>query len=233
MAHADLLGPITVFNYTVFDIVAPQGIDYFGFMCWIGIWSMIMHWILAITNTCNALTYVTRFSCDIFGFYVACIYVQKGVEVLILQWEETTGESAFLALALSLLVFIFAFGCWKIGDSTLFTRSVRIFFEDYGTPATIVFFTGFVYYGPMADVDVQRLPTTKAFYPTTDRSWLIDFWNLPVGNIFLAIPFALLLTILFYFDHNGTSPPFFHPEDIANLCFSFVLDRAGERVSTA
>ena len=30
-------------------------------------WSLIMHWILAITNACNGLTYVTRFSCDIFG----------------------------------------------------------------------------------------------------------------------------------------------------------------------
>ena len=51
-------------------------------LCWIGIWSLIMHWILAITNACNGLTYVTRFSCDIFGFYVAFTYLQKGVQVL-------------------------------------------------------------------------------------------------------------------------------------------------------
>ena len=41
-----------------------------------------MHWILAITNACNGLKYVTRFSCDIFGFYVAFIYLQKGIQVL-------------------------------------------------------------------------------------------------------------------------------------------------------
>jgi len=27
-----------------------------------------MHWVLAITNACNAVRWVTRFSCDIFGW---------------------------------------------------------------------------------------------------------------------------------------------------------------------
>ena len=29
-------GPITVFNYTVYDIIAPRGTNYFAFMAWIG-----------------------------------------------------------------------------------------------------------------------------------------------------------------------------------------------------
>ena len=29
-------GPITVFNYTVYDIITPRGTNYFAFMCWIG-----------------------------------------------------------------------------------------------------------------------------------------------------------------------------------------------------
>jgi MFS superfamily sulfate permease-like transporter len=30
-------GPITVFNYTVYDIITPTGTNYFAFMCWIGL----------------------------------------------------------------------------------------------------------------------------------------------------------------------------------------------------
>lgn len=30
-------GPITVFNYTVYEIMTPRGTNYFGFMCWIGL----------------------------------------------------------------------------------------------------------------------------------------------------------------------------------------------------
>lgn len=38
--HAPLLnyaGPITIFNYTVYDIISPRGTNYFAFLCWIGL----------------------------------------------------------------------------------------------------------------------------------------------------------------------------------------------------
>jgi hypothetical protein len=197
-------GPITVFNYTVYDIITPRGTNYFAFMCWIGIWSLIFHWILAITNSCNGLRYVTRFSCDIFGFYVAFIYLQKGIQVLTRQWA-IDDASAFLSIMIALLVTAVAYICGIIGQSTLLQRHVRKFIEDYGTPLTVIFFTGFVHIGKMAGIELLRLPTSKAFFPTTDRGWFIHFWDINVGDVFLAIPFAVLLTILFWFDHNVSS----------------------------
>lgn len=197
-------GPITVFNYTVFDIITPRGTNYFAFMAWIGIWSLIMHWILAITNTCNALKYVTRFSCDIFGFYVAFIYLQKGIQVLTRQWEAGD-TSAYLSIMISLLVLMVAYGCGVVGQSSYFQRHIRKFIEDYGTPLTVIFFTGFVHIGKMRGVELLTLPTSKAFFPTIDRGWFIHFWDISVGDVFIAIPFAILLTILFYFDHNVSS----------------------------
>ncbi|KAH7047370.1 anion exchange family protein [Macrophomina phaseolina] len=197
-------GPITVFNYTVYDIVAPHGINYFSFMCWIGLWSLVMHWFLAISNACNWLKYVTRFSCDIFGFYVAFIYLQKGIQVLTRQWEAGD-TSAYLSIMISLLVLMVAYIGGVIGNSNLFHRYVRKFIEDYSTPLTVIFFTGFVHIGKMRGIELLKLPTSKAFFPTTDRGWFIHFWDIDVGDVFLAIPFAILLTILFYFDHNVSS----------------------------
>ncbi|KAJ4310461.1 hypothetical protein N0V94_008432 [Neodidymelliopsis sp. IMI 364377] len=197
-------GPITVFNYTVYDIITPRGTNYFAFMCWIGIWALIFHWILAITNSCNGLRYVTRFSCDIFGFYVAFIYLQKGIQVLTRQWE-VSDASAYLSIMIALLVTAVAYLCGIIGASNLFPRHVRKFVEDYGTPLTVIFFTGFVHIGKMAGIELLKLPTSKAFFPTTDRGWFIHFWDISVSDVFLAIPFAILLTILFWFDHNVSS----------------------------
>ena len=162
-----------------------------------------MHWILAITNTCNALTYVTRFSCDIFGFYVAFIYLQKGIQVLTRQWGMAGETSAYLSIMVSLLVLMSSYICGIVGESNFFRRYFRKFIEDYGTPLSIIFFAGFVKIGQMKSVHVETLPTSKAFFPTVDRSWLVNFWDMDVSDIFLAIPFAVLLTILFYFDHNG------------------------------
>jgi boron transporter len=165
----------------------------------------VFHWILAITNACNGLTYVTRFSCDIFGFYVAFIYLQKGIQVLTRQWAQAGDTSAYLSVMVALLVLISGYICGMIGESSLFPRWVRKFIEDYGTPLTVVFFTGFVHYGHMKNVSVQTLPTSKSFFPTSDRSWLVDLWDVDVADVFLAIPFAVLLTVLFYFDHNGNN----------------------------
>ncbi|PVH78639.1 hypothetical protein DL98DRAFT_421841 [Cadophora sp. DSE1049] len=195
-------GPITVFNYTVYDIMTPTGTNYFAFMALIGLWSLVMHWILAITNACNALKYVTRFSCDIFGFYVAFIYLQKGIQVLTRQGST---EPFYLSIVISLLVLVVGYLCGVIGSSPLFQHYVRVFIKDYGTPLTVVFFTGFVHIGRMRDVTLETLPTSKAFFPTVDRGWFVHFWDISVGDVFIAIPFAVLLTILFYFDHNVSS----------------------------
>lgn len=193
-------GPITVFNYTVYDIMRPTGTDYLAFMAWVGLWSLVLHWALAATNSCNWLRYVTRFPCDIFGFYVACIYLQKGVQIL-----ELLGDARpfYLSVLAAVLVFAVAHAADAVGQSTLFHHYVRTFVKDYGTPLTVVFFAGFVHIGRMVEVDVEYLPTSIAFLPTMDRSWLVRFWDIDVKDIFLAIPFALLLTILFWFDHNG------------------------------
>ncbi|KAK4219349.1 HCO3 transporter family-domain-containing protein [Rhypophila decipiens] len=195
-------GPITVFNYTVYDIMAPSGTNYLAFMCWIGLWSLVFHWILAITNSCNWLRYVTRFPCDIFGFYVAFIYLQKGIQVL-----ERLGDDAsfYLSVMVAILVFAIAYACGELGKSSLFTHPVRVFLKDYGTPLTVVFFTGFVHMGKMAGVYQETLPTSKSFFPTADRGWFIHFWDIKLGEVFLAIPFAILLTVLFWFDHNVSS----------------------------
>lgn len=184
--------------------MSPTGTNYLAFMCWIGLWAMVMHWILAITNSCNWLRYVTRFPCDIFGFYVAFIYLQKGIQVLERLGEQ---EAFYLSIVLSLLVFAVSYVCAELGKSTLFHHAVRTFLKDYGTPLTVVFFSGFVHIGRMKGVQLENLQTSTAFFPTADRGWFIRFWEIGVGDVFLAIPFAVLLTILFWFDHNGEFGP--------------------------
>jgi len=163
--------------------MSPTGTNYLAFMCWIGLWSLVFHWILAVTNSCNWLRWVTRFPCDIFGFYVAFIYLQKGIQVLERLGEQ---EPFYLSVAVALLVFLVAFVAGEVGRGRLFTHAVRVFLKDYGTPLTVVFFSGFVHLGRMRRVPLEVLPTGPAFLPTLDRSWLVDFWNIRLVDVFLA-----------------------------------------------
>ena len=69
-----------------------------------------------------------------------------------------------------------------------------------------IFWTGFSHFpGRLADTPLERIPHSRAFYPTVDRSWLVDFWTLPVKWVFVALPIGILLTLLFYYDHNVSS----------------------------
>ncbi len=136
------------------------------------------------------------------------IYLQKGIQVITRQWQTPRdgATSAYLSIMVALLVTASAYLCGIIGESKLFHRHVRKFIEDYGTPLTIIFFTGFVHIGHMKDVHLEKLPTGGAFSPTSERPWFVHFWDVSAGEVFLAIPFAILLTILFWFDHNGSVP---------------------------
>lgn len=48
-------------------------------------------------------------------------------------------------------------------------------------------------------MELLRLPTAEVFKPTLEREWLVKFWKVDTADIFLAIPFALLLTCLLFF----------------------------------
>lgn len=210
-------GPISIFNSLVYEIIEPLGTTYFPFMAWICLWSMVFHIVIAVFGWINSLRYVTRYSCNIFGWFICYIYIQKGIQVCTRQFKygETTEEGlimGYFSVVVALLTMIFGVLCILFGSEWKYTNSlVRKFVADYGTPLCVIFFTGFVHFGPrLASTPIERLPITKSFAPTFSgdgraHGWFVHFWEISVGDVFLAIPFALLLTILFLFDHNVSS----------------------------
>ncbi|KAG7193789.1 uncharacterized protein KQ657_000482 [Scheffersomyces spartinae] len=209
-------GPIAIFSYTVYDLIKDRGTPYFPFMCWIYLWSMIMHLVMALLNWVSYLSFITNFSCDVFGFFINFVYLQKGVQILSRQFEHSVA-GGFCSVMLSILMVVFGVGSQVFGSQLhYFNHHVRKVFVDYGVPMSVIFFSGFMHFGGyLNNVDLQRLPITTAFEPTAGKDplvrphgWFIHFWpntNISWGDVFLAIPFGVLLTILFYFDHNVLS----------------------------
>lgn len=98
----------------------------------------------------------------------------------------------------------------------------RKFIQDYAFAAMIILFTGFVHMcefshsgstahplttsatspGQIKSAPIEFLDITKTFAPSTDRNWVVPFWELPVRWVFASLPFGLLITLLFYFDNN-------------------------------
>ncbi|KAG5747396.1 hypothetical protein H9Q70_009912 [Fusarium xylarioides] len=194
-------GLISLFNFTIYGIISMYDVSvYPQFMAWTGIWAAIFHWIAAIFNTCDYMRYVTDFSSESFGMYVGIIYITKSVEELVNEFDKGGLGAGYLACLIAILYFGTIYGLEKIGSCTIWKPSVRTILADY---AYVIGFSHFP--GNIKSTHIERVPATRAFYPTQSRSWLIDFWNLEIGWIFVAMPFGLLTMLLFYYDHNVSS----------------------------
>ncbi|KAH3664274.1 hypothetical protein OGAPHI_004626 [Ogataea philodendri] len=204
-------GPISIFNYTVYELVVPRGIAYFQFMCWICLWSMVLHFAVALLNAVNFMRFVTKYSCTVFGLFINIVYIQKGIQILVHQFSIKDEVSGFASIVVALVMGLFGLAAHFFSTKSNYVHPLfRKFVKDYGTPLSVVFFTGFIHFGGhLKSVDFAKLPITRSFHPTSANrpdDWFIRFWqDVSVGDVFLALPFGVLLTILFYFDHNVSS----------------------------
>ncbi|KAG1898217.1 HCO3 transporter family-domain-containing protein [Suillus fuscotomentosus] len=203
---AGVTGPITVFNSTIYDIIhkQPNAPNYLQFVGWVYLWAAIIHWVTAILNWCNFVRYVTLFSCDTFGFYVSWVYLQYGVQVITRQFSgDFEGALVGITLALLMLVTSFLFQC--LSETTLFHRHIRRFFSDYGMPISLIAASSMAYWGRFNASNPSTLPVGGAFQAANGRAWLVKFWELDGKWVGVALPFGIILWILFFFDHNVSS----------------------------
>ncbi|KAK4206399.1 boron transporter 1 [Rhypophila decipiens] len=200
-------GLISLFNFTIYDIISIYDVSiYPQFMAWTGIWAAIFHWLIAIFNGCDYMRYVTDFSSESFGMYVGIIYIIKGVEELVNEFDEYGSTAGYLASLIAILYFVSVYALEKLGYGKIWSAGFRGMLADYAYVFCTVFWGGFSHIpGRLQSTHVGRVPITKAFSPTQPRSWLIDFWNLDVGWVFVAMPFGFLVMLLFYYDHNVSS----------------------------
>ncbi|KAF8713320.1 HCO3- transporter family, partial [Rhizoctonia solani] len=204
---AGVTGPITVLNKTIYDILKTRNDapEYLHFIGWVYLWAAIMHWIAAALNAANFLRYVTRFSCDTFGFYVAWVYLQYGVQVLTRQLSVIDSSSVFVSIILALVMLVTGHLFGMLARSGLGHRLARRFCADYGMPISVVACSGLAYWGRFNLANPLTLPTSGAFLPAGGRPWLVKFWELDGKWVGIALPFGFALFILFYFDHNVSS----------------------------
>lgn len=208
------------------DIVTQYDVNYLQFMGWVCLWSAITHWLTAIFNLCDYTRIITDMTSETFGLYVGVIYIIKGVEVLVFEFDEV-GSEAWFSVVVAILFAVITYLLERVGsqpfgrespaplaavrtpltdDAVITAFWFRKGIQDYAFVITIIFFTGFTHIpGYINSAETPYLPVTETLKPTLPRSWVVDFWNLEVKWVFIALPFGCLITLLFYFDNNVSS----------------------------
>ncbi|GKZ69531.1 boron transporter 4 [Aspergillus niger] len=202
-----ITGLISLFNYTIYDIIVIyEPAIYANFMCWTAIWAAIFHWIVAVCNLCDYMSYVTDFSSESFGAYVGIIYCIKGVEELVNEFTVYGPTAGFMSCMIAILYFFTIYSLELVGSSTICRPWLRELLADYAYVIGTIFWVGFAHIpGNLKETGISFVPITRAFYPTQPRGWLIHFWELETKWVFAALPFGFLVMLLFYYDHNVSS----------------------------
>ncbi|CCF37847.1 hypothetical protein CH063_09086 [Colletotrichum higginsianum] len=203
-------GPFSVLAENIYTLCENSfKIPFLPFMAWSLIHSGWMHYLLAIFNAHDyTMQYVTDFSADIFSLLNSVIYFYKAVREL-QRTKAVVSLAAFLysiigaAGTCMLAIFLSTAVSWK----PLFHRYVRMGLTEYAAAISIVFFIGMPYVGDLAQLDHNRLEVSKTFRPSSPSRdyFFVEFWKLSIGWIFIAIIPGIIITVLFYFDHEISS----------------------------
>ncbi|PWN49316.1 hypothetical protein IE53DRAFT_388489 [Violaceomyces palustris] len=213
LTFVGVTGLINLVNYTQYDIfVNRYGFDnlsYLRVQAWSLIWSAAFHFVIAIFNICDYTRFITDITTQTFGFYVGVVYIQKGIELLLEEFEPLPLDNAtgWLSVTIAILFTVSVYFVSRVGDTSYLPFKLRKAISSYAFAAGCIFWTGFSHFPDysLRRVPIERLPITKSFFPTLERSWFVDFWNIELKYVFVGAPLGFLITLLFYFDHNVSS----------------------------
>ena len=203
-------GPFSVLAENIYSLCKDSfKVPFLPFMAWSLIHAGWMHILLAIFNAHDwTMCYVTTFSTEIFSLLNSIIYFHKAIQEL-QRAHDQLSFAAFLYAVIGaigtmlLAIFLSTAESWK----PLFHRYVRMGLTEYAAAISIVLFIGLPHIGELATLDKSTLPVSTSFRPTDPaRSvFFVDFWSLPVTWIFAALIPGLIITVLFFFDHEVSS----------------------------
>jgi boron transporter len=149
---------------------------------------------------------ITDFSSQTFALYVGTIYIIKGVEEISIGFYDNSITNGFASALVAVLFSLTIYWLEKFRNMTFSRGWLRQVLSDYAYPIATIWWTGFCHFpGNLSQLEFKFLPITRAFYPTSDRPWVVDFWNIDVKWVFVAMPYGILMTLLFYYDHNVSS----------------------------
>ncbi|KNG87770.1 hypothetical protein ANOM_004449 [Aspergillus nomiae NRRL 13137] len=203
-------GPFSVLAENIYALCDEVfKVPFLPFMAWSLIHAAWLHYILAIINAHDwTMRYVTTFATEIFSLLNSIIYFHKAIQELE-RAHDTLSFAAFLYAVIGavgtmlLAIFLSTAESWK----PLFHRYIRMGLTEYAAAISIIVFIAMPHIGELAHLDKMTLPVSNSFKPTSpDRDkFFVEFWTLPVGWVFAAIVPGIIITILFFFDHEVSS----------------------------
>ncbi|KAG0577310.1 hypothetical protein KC19_5G147000 [Ceratodon purpureus] len=193
---------------------------FLAWAAWVCVWSAIFLFILAGFGACSLINRFTRVSGELFGLLIAALFIQQAVKGVVYEFriperEDPTLEqfqyswrfgNGMFGLVLTFGLIWTAVKSRRARSWRFASGSIRGFIADYGVPLLVVVWT-LISYAPHASVPdgiPRRLFSPNAWSFEATRHWTIlqDMYKVPVGYVLAALLPALMIAVLYYFDHS-------------------------------
>ena len=154
------------------DLQFNQYLGATGFF--VGLYMMI----IASTEFCRMIKYLTRFTHDIFAFFVCSIYIVDGITGVLQDCTDPTEKQFGISLFSALLaILVFAGSMWLNFAITwkAFNKTVRDLLTDYAVTISVFAVIGLSYAWKIEERDVRRLLDLLSLAPGPEpadaRAW--------------------------------------------------------------
>jgi boron transporter len=201
-------GPIALFSRSIHQLTSSLGLSFLTFMFWVGLWAGLFHVVIGLLGLCSVVKYVTRFTHETFGALIAVVYVYTALSELVIGFGQNPLSASLLAIILTFGTFLLSQWLTQARFSTLYGVRFRTVLADYSMIIALAILSVIPALLPLdsENIILPTLPVSATFSPSNGRqAWFVDPLLNPTWTIFAAIPAAMLLTILIFFDHNVAS----------------------------
>mmetsp|Transcript_59737 Transcript_59737/g.142133 ORF Transcript_59737/g.142133 Transcript_59737/m.142133 type:complete len:591 (-) Transcript_59737:151-1923(-) len=208
-------GPITVFLSQLYNICDSMDVPFLTVQAWTGIFVGMFMIIISVTDLCALIRYCSRFTQDLFGFFVSAIFITLGLTNIIDKFTTKTEAQdnpdvkvhfeATHELILTVVTLSFAWYLANFNKSPYFNAWVRDTVSSFAVPIAII---TFAVVANLMSVDLDPLPVPEEFEPTKPgRDWMVDLCPADAcgKSILVGAVAALPLVLLFFIDQNVTS----------------------------
>jgi len=202
-------GPITVFISQLYNISKLVEVEYLSVQAWVGIFVGTYMIIIAVTDSCAAIRQCSRFTQDLFGFFVSVIFISLGIGNIVDKFTKKHEEyNAPVQLIITVAMLWSTITLAGFNKARFFNAKMRDTIADFAVPLAVIVFT---LIANLVTVPLEPLPVPPKFEPTeTTRAWFVDLacpTCIGIGAV-AAIP----LVLLFFIDQNVTMLLTQHPD---------------------
>jgi hypothetical protein len=197
-------GLTLAFTTALYGFCGATGLPFIATYSWVGVWTALILFVMALFNACDLIKYCTRFTDDVFNSLISTNFIYEASRSLLAGFVMAGPDKTRPFTALALAMGTFLLGRVMAGARTsrfLFARA-RTFFSDFGPSLAIALMTGISCIPAVARCGLQRLAIPSKFSLASNRAWLVPMHLTPVPVRIASLVPAVLLTCLFFLDQN-------------------------------